>query len=160
MWLEKLGVTHGDLKISNMGIDNNRQLTVFDFGSVRYRTDEGYSEQVVEDHFTLATCVHFLASGSDALAKVNSYAELKETVSELKGERGIVHEAAKDYEGIIQAGWIGNVSTFSSLQQSLPGYDKVIADHQDSISMFNLDFSSLAVEKDPRWMDEEAYREA
>lgn len=32
-WLENLEYTHGDLKVDNIGIDENNQLQVFDFSA-------------------------------------------------------------------------------------------------------------------------------
>jgi hypothetical protein len=68
-WIEKLGYTHGDITIRNLGIDYNNQLKLFDFGSVMRCDDDNFHNQVLEDHFNLATCLHFLASGIDPLAK-------------------------------------------------------------------------------------------
>lgn len=79
-----------------MGIDTHNQLKLFDFGSITHCNDEGFSEQVLEDHFALATCIHFIASGVDPIAKANSHAEVKRIFSTLKDGRGIVDEAAKD----------------------------------------------------------------
>jgi serine/threonine protein kinase len=79
-WLEKLGYTHGDLQLQNMGIDNDLQLRLFDFGSVRYCEEADYSEQVLEDHFSLATCIHALASGVNVLAEAKSRIQVQETL--------------------------------------------------------------------------------
>ena len=161
-WLEHLGYMHGDLKVPNMGIDGHNQLQLFDLGSVRHCDDEGFAEQVVEDQFALATCIHFLASGIDLIAKTNSRVEVQETLNMLKGGRGIVDEAAKDFDEVIQAGWSGNLSGFSSLS-------KGIADVRDNTAILpaedfppeiqqNLDHSTI--KEDHRWIDEKAYRVA
>jgi RIO-like serine/threonine protein kinase len=71
-WLENLGYTHGDLRIRNMGIDINNQLWLFDFGSTMQRSQEGFHGQVLRDHFSVATCIHYLASGEDLVAKAIS----------------------------------------------------------------------------------------
>jgi hypothetical protein len=155
-WLEELGYIHGDLKIQNMGIDGHNQLKLFDFGAIRHRTEEGFHVQVVKDHFTLATCIHFLASGIDPFAEAKSYTDVQKTLRTLREGNGIVDEAAKDFEKIIQAGWTGTVSTFSSLRQTIIGTRR---DHQVTESFSEmLDHSVL--EHDPRWLDEETYRAA
>ncbi|KAF2245093.1 hypothetical protein BU26DRAFT_522218 [Trematosphaeria pertusa] len=167
-WLENLGYTHGDLKVHNMGIDENNRLRLFDFGSVRHRDDEGFYEQVLKDHFALATCIHFLASGVDPLAKANSIAELRRTFSILKGGQGVVEEAARDFEGVIQAGWMGvhrPAASFSQLRKaiaSISGQINVNGAHQNDKSCPSLQLAcdDLVVEKDTRWMDEEDYRAA
>jgi serine/threonine protein kinase len=159
--LEDLGYAHGDLKVLNMGIDGNNQLQLFDFGSVIHCADEGFAEQVVEDGFALATCIHFLASGVDLLAKANSRSEIEEMLQKLKSGQGIVDEAAKDFEQVIQAGWTGSLSTFSSLRKSMTEYGNNAAVQQNGFLPAvqpNIDFS--AIEQDNRWMDEDVYRAA
>ncbi|KAF1966859.1 hypothetical protein BU23DRAFT_661387 [Bimuria novae-zelandiae CBS 107.79] len=79
-----------------MGIDSHNQLKLFDFGSITHCNDEGFSEQVLDDHFALATCIHFIVSGVDPIAKANSYAKVQQVLSTLKGGQGIVDEAARD----------------------------------------------------------------
>ena len=97
-WLENLGYTHRDLKVLNMGIDGHNQLQLFDFGSVRHCDDKIFAKQVAEDHFALAICMHFLASDIDLVAKANSRVKLQETLNMLKGGRGLVVEAAKNFD--------------------------------------------------------------
>lgn len=41
--------------IRNLGVDGNNQLKLFDFGSIMHRDDENYYNQVVQDHFDLAS---------------------------------------------------------------------------------------------------------
>lgn len=167
-WLENLGYTHGDLKVHNMGIDGNNRLRLFDFGSIRHRDEEGFYEQVLEDHFTLATCIHFLASGVDPVAKANSLAEVRRTFSILKGGKGVVDEAARDFEEVIQAGWIGvprPASSFSQLRKAIAGIVGQIGGNgvhqsEDPSSSSQLACDDLVVEEDTRWMDEEDYRAA
>jgi serine/threonine protein kinase len=118
-WLEELGYTHGDLKALNMGIDSHNQLRLFDFGSVRHRDDEGFAEQVVEDQFALATCIHFLAYSIDPIAKANSLIEVQQMINILKRGQGMVEEAAKDFDQVIQAGWTGKLSSFSALSRGI-----------------------------------------
>lgn len=67
-----------------MGINENNQLRLFNFGSIRHRDKEGFYKQVLEDHFTLATCIHFLASGVNPVAKASSLAEVQRTFNILK----------------------------------------------------------------------------
>lgn len=160
-WLEDLGYTHGDLKVLNMGIDDHNQLRLFDFGSVRHCDEEGFAEQVVEDQFALATCIHFLASGIDLIAKANSRIEVQQTLNMLKRGQGIVDEAAKDFEQIIQAGWKGNISHFSSLSKGIAdvGSNAVVQPKEFLPKVLpNIDYS--AIEEDHRWIDEEVYRAA
>ncbi|KAK3207299.1 hypothetical protein GRF29_103g497258 [Pseudopithomyces chartarum] len=158
-WLENLGYAHGDLKILNIGIDSHNQLQLFDFGSVTHCEDEGFSEQVLEDHFGLATCIHFIASGVDPTAKANSYAEVKRVLSALKGGRGSIDEAAKDFEKVIQAGWTGAVSTFSALRKDVADIGDNWVD-QLNLPVAQSDVDHLTIEEDPRWMNEDAYRAA
>ncbi|KAH6711560.1 hypothetical protein BKA61DRAFT_611192 [Leptodontidium sp. MPI-SDFR-AT-0119] len=75
-WIEKLGYTHGDISIRNIGVDHNYQLKLFDFGFITHRNDEDFDEQVLDDHFNLASCIHFLASGINPLAQAESAADL------------------------------------------------------------------------------------
>jgi serine/threonine protein kinase len=158
-WLEDLGYTHGDFNILNMGIDSQNQLQLFDFGSVMHCDDEGFSEQVLEDHFALATCIHFLASGVDPIAKANSSAEVQQIHSTLKGGYGIVEEAARDFEKVIQAGWTGAVSSFASLRRSIGGIGDSLVNQSD-LPEAQSDVDHLTIEEDPRWMNEETYRVA
>jgi serine/threonine protein kinase len=166
-WLENLGYTHGDLTVRNMGIDENNRLRLFDFGSIRHCDDEGFYEQVLEDHFTLATCIHFLASGIDPVAKAKSVAEVRRTFHTLQAGQGLVDEAAKDFEEVIQAGWTKiprPSSSFSQLRQDVTGNIRYISTsgaHQSAnlSSWPQLVCDELMVE-DPRWMDEKDYRAA
>jgi serine/threonine protein kinase len=158
-WLEALGYTHGDLKVQNMGIDNHNQLKIFDFDAVRHCNDEDFHEQVLEDHFALATCIHFLASGVDPFAKANSRTEVQQTFSTLRGGQGVVDEAAKDFERVIQAGWTGAVSKFASVQKPVAGTrsnDQPTESFSEVLSVLD----HFMLEEDPRWMNEEAYRAA
>ena len=58
----------------------------------------------MEDQSGLAICIHFLASGIDLIAKANSRVEVQETLNTLKGGGGLVDEAAKNFDKVIQAG--------------------------------------------------------
>lgn len=61
--------------IESMGIDFNHRLMLFDFGSIVHREDVDFDEQILEDRFKLAACIHFLASGVDPLAKAESFTQ-------------------------------------------------------------------------------------
>lgn len=54
-WVEKLGYTHGDIAIRNMGVDQRRHLEVYDFGSLTHKADEDFCQQVLNDHFGYQT---------------------------------------------------------------------------------------------------------
>ncbi|KAH9882243.1 hypothetical protein J1614_001415 [Plenodomus biglobosus] len=142
-----------------MGINSHNQLKLFDFGSVRHRDDEGFAEQVVEDQFAPATCIHYLASGINLIAKANSRVEVQETFNMLKRRKGMVHEAAKDFDQVIQAGWTGNLSSFSSLSTGITDVGNNAAVQQKEFLpevQPNINYS--AIKEDHRWMHEEAYR--
>lgn len=161
VWLENLGYTHGDIKIGNMGIDVHNQLRLFDFGSVMHCDGDGFSEQIADDQFALATCIHFLASGIDYLAKANSYAEVKNTIGVLQRGQGIVDEAAKCFEEIIQAGWTGAVSLQSSLKRDMVNIsNKAVDQHKNFLPEEHAEFNPSVFEEDSQWMNEEAYRVA
>lgn len=161
--LEELGYAHGDLKIDNMGIDGRHNLQLFDFGSTIHCQEVGFKEQVTEDHFKLATCIHFLASGTDPFANVKSYAEVKQITNDLKGGKGVVHPTARVFEDIIQAGWTGaTTSNFSQLRQSVASkvgssdWDQV--DVRPEFATAHHDISAL--EKQRSWLDKQEYCEA
>jgi len=166
-WLEDLGYTHGDIKIDNIGIDENDQLVIFDFGSTRHRDDEDYWEQVLQDHFALATCIHFLASGIDPIAKARSLLELRQIINTLKTGHGVVNEAAKTFEDVIQAGWTmipRPASSFSQLRKNVSHITIVESGHQSnerctSELLLACD-EVVVVEKEERWLDEQDYRAA
>jgi RIO-like serine/threonine protein kinase len=83
-WLEMLGYTHGDITTRNLGIDGNGKLKLFDFGSVVRDADESFHEQLLEDHFNLAICIHFPATGVDPLACAESLTDLQRIRSKLR----------------------------------------------------------------------------
>jgi serine/threonine protein kinase len=173
-WLEELGYTHGDLKTDNLGIDKDNNLRLFDFGSITHCQEEGFIHQVIEDHFTLATCIHYLASGIDPFANVKSYVEVKQTLDTLKKGKGVAHPAANSFEEVIQAGWTGTTaSNFSQLRRSVAlatgQYPSQPSDHnlerRDQgemgleVAPDDHDAGSLS-EKQSNWMDEQEYRAA
>ncbi|ORY00820.1 hypothetical protein BCR34DRAFT_494347, partial [Clohesyomyces aquaticus] len=51
-------------------------LKLFNFRSIRHYDEEGFAKQVIEDLFTLATCIYFLASSINSIIKANSYAKV------------------------------------------------------------------------------------
>jgi len=166
-WLECQGYTHGDLKIQNMGIDDNNRLRLFDFGSIRQHDEEGFDEQVLEDHFWLATCIYFLASGVDPIAKANSSKEVQETLRRLKGGLGTVETTAKEFEEVIQAGWTGALLTtsFSAVRKAVAEIVQKTSSSSEDCRLEDLSTSypltyddDVAIERDLRWMDEEGYR--
>lgn len=167
-WLEENSYTHGDLKLNNMGIDENLQLQIFDIGSVRHRDEEGFHEQVQEDHFSLATCIHFLASGVDPIAEANSHEELKQIRKKLKEGHGVIDDATRDFKEIVQAEWTGSpqsTTTFSQVHNAVADIIGQITRngvHQPRglSEKSQLACDEIVMEKDPRWMDEADYRAA
>jgi serine/threonine protein kinase len=167
-WIEKLGYTHGDITVSNMGIDYNGQLKLFDFGSVTHRDEDNFQNQVLDDHFNLAICIHFLASGIDHLARAESLADLKRIRRELERGIGAVDKEAKDFEKVIQAGWTRltrSPSSFSQLRKNVAditgnitanGFYSPLKGYTSSSSVN----SDELPEREPRWMDEKDYRAA
>jgi hypothetical protein len=164
-WLECQGYTHGDLKIQNMGIDDNNRLRLFDFGSIIQHEEEGFDEQVLEDYFWLATCIHFLASRVDPIAKANSSKEVQETLRTLKVGLGTVETTAKEFEEVIQAGWTGALPTtsFSSVRKAVAEIVQKTSSSkvyrlEDLSTSYPLAYDDVAIERDLRWMDKEGYR--
>ncbi|KAF2431958.1 hypothetical protein EJ08DRAFT_696101 [Tothia fuscella] len=158
--LEKLGYTHGDLKTDNLGIDKHHNLRVFDFGSILHCQEEGFKEQVMEDHFKLATCIHFLASGIDPFAKARNYAEVKQITNNLKRGEGVVHSTASVFEEIIQAGWTGAIaSNFSQLRQSVASaIGSLDWDREDIKPEVATAYCDVPVlEKQLSWLDKQEY---
>jgi serine/threonine protein kinase len=164
-WLEKLGYIHGDLKVQNLGIDENSRLRLFDFGSVRRHDQIGFNEQVLEDHFALATVIHFLASGIDK-AKAYSFAEVQQTRSILNNGQGVIDEAATAFEKVIMEGWMKvprKASSFSHLCSVVTGIvGQVCLNEIDCSdrSRLQTDCDDIIVETEASWMDEEDYRAA
>jgi len=161
-WLENLGYTHGDLQVRNMGIDINNQLQLFDFGSVMQRDKEGFDEQVLEDHFFVATCIHYLASGENLVAKATSHSEVKRTLEMLKTGQGTVKPEAKEFEEVIQAGWTGAATTFSLLCKTVTDIVQQSSSNKKNGISANpqLYCDDVALEQDTRWLCEEDYRAA
>ncbi|RBA09641.1 hypothetical protein FPRO05_14346 [Fusarium proliferatum] len=103
-WLEKLGFVNGDLAVRNLGVDKTGTLKVFDFGSSSFSASEN---DVIADHFDLATCLHFILSGIDPFAGVQSHSDAIRTRDALKAGQWAVSESAEVIGDIIQNGWTG-----------------------------------------------------
>jgi hypothetical protein len=145
-----------------MGIDVNNQLRLFDFGSVMQRDQEGFHEQVLKDHFSVATCIHYLASGEDLVAKATSYSEVKETLEMLKSGQGTVKPEAKEFEEVIQGGWTGApaASTFSLLYKTVAEIVQQLNGDKENEILTGPEIyhDDVLLEKDTRWLCEEDYR--
>jgi serine/threonine protein kinase len=168
-WLEGLGYTHGDLKLSNMGIDDCHQLRVFDFGSIRHQEEVGFDDQVLEDHFSLATCIHALASGVDPIADARSRIEVRRIFKELQEGRGVISKEAIDFKDVIQAGWTRVPRPTHSFSKEREAVTRIIEQitkngsyqSQDSSTSYELVKTPVVVmDEDARWMDEDNYRVA
>ncbi|KAJ4328911.1 hypothetical protein N0V84_000700 [Fusarium piperis] len=106
-WLEKLGFVNGDLAVRNIGIDRANNLKIFDFGSAISRSHWDYANEIPRDRFNLSTCIHFLLSGVDPLADVQSRAEAVEIRGMLEAGRWKISEDACLLADIISDGWTG-----------------------------------------------------
>ncbi|KAG7402888.1 hypothetical protein Forpe1208_v016752 [Fusarium oxysporum f. sp. rapae] len=103
-WLENLGFINGDLAVRNLGVDKAGTLKVFDFGSSSHYESEN---DAIADHFDLATCLHFILSGTDPFAGVQSHADAIQTRDALKDGQWTIAEGAEVIGDIIQDGWTG-----------------------------------------------------
>ncbi|KAF5696016.1 kinase domain-containing protein [Fusarium globosum] len=101
---ESDGFVNGDLAVRNLGVDKTGTLKVFDFGSSSFSASEN---DVIADHFDLATCLHFILSGIDPFAGVQSHSEAIRTRDALKAGQWAVSESAEVIGDIIQNGWTG-----------------------------------------------------
>ncbi|KID94566.1 kinase domain containing protein, partial [Metarhizium majus ARSEF 297] len=109
-WLEKLGFVNGDLAVRNLGVDRANTLKVFDFGS---SSPSEYATDVRLDHFDLAMCLHFILSGVDPFAGVQSRLEAVQTRHQLEAGRWTIAEGAEVIGHVIQDGWTGRTGTKS-----------------------------------------------
>ncbi|RSL40375.1 hypothetical protein CEP54_016137 [Fusarium duplospermum] len=116
-WLEELGFVNGDLAVRNIGVDRANHLKLFDFGSAISRSHWDYANEIPRDRFNLSTCLHFLLSGVDPLADVQSRAEAVKIREMLKAGQWKSSEGASILLDMIQDGWTGKVRsiTFSEL---------------------------------------------
>ncbi|OBS26136.1 hypothetical protein FPOA_00079 [Fusarium poae] len=109
-WLEKLGFVHGDLAVRNLGVDKRNTLKVFDFGSsFLYES----ANDLIADHFDLSTFLHFILSGVDPFAGVQSHADVIDLRKKLKAGRWTIAEGAEVIGDIIEGGWTGSTGTQS-----------------------------------------------
>ncbi|RSL89479.1 hypothetical protein CEP52_014886 [Fusarium oligoseptatum] len=107
-WLEKIGFVHGDLAVRNLGVDRfSNCLKLFDFGSSISRSHPDYSNDMMRDHFGLATCLHFILSGIDPFATVRSHSEAIEIRCKLESGQWQVAKEAEVVADTIQDGWAG-----------------------------------------------------
>lgn len=171
VWIERLGYLHGDITIRNIGVGHDNQLKLFDFGSIVHYNDEDFDERVLDDHASLATCIHFLASGVDPLAKAQSIGDVRQIRNNLERGTAIVEDTAKELEEVIRAGWMRKPrATFSFLQLQRTiadifwGSDTSLSSPalKDSprVESACLDWAFNQSERDIRWMDETNYRAA
>ncbi|EFY93674.1 kinase domain containing protein [Metarhizium acridum CQMa 102] len=109
-WLEKLGFIHGDLAVRNLGVDSVNTLKIFDFGS---SSPSESSTDVITDHFDLATCLHFILSGVDPFAGVQSRSEAIQIRDTLQAGRWTIAQGAEVIGGVIQDGWTGRAGAKS-----------------------------------------------
>ncbi|KAG8404904.1 hypothetical protein J3459_022358 [Metarhizium acridum] len=109
-WLEKLGFIHGDLAVRNLGVDSVNTLKIFDFGSSS-RSES--STDVITDHFDLATCLHFILSGVDPFAGVQSRSEAIQIRDTLQAGRWTIAQGAEVIGDVIQDGWTGRAGAKS-----------------------------------------------
>ncbi|GJC91364.1 protein kinase domain-containing protein [Colletotrichum higginsianum] len=72
-----------------------------------------YAIDVVRDHFELATCLHYILSGTVPLKNLRSYAEVKEVRAQLTGGHGVIGPGAEVLADIIHDGWTGRSSSTS-----------------------------------------------
>jgi len=118
-WLEELGFTHGDLAIRNLAIDSSNRLKLFDFGSATTNDHYDYAADVKRDHSGLATCLHYILTGIDPFANVNSVKEVRQIESQLLAGRGTIGAGAEALADVIQAGWTGQAAStkFSQVKE-------------------------------------------
>lgn len=104
-WLERLGFVNGDLAVRNLGVDKGSTLKVFDFGSSSLCESK---HDVMADHFGLSTCLHFILSGVDPFAGVQSHSDAIHIQDTLKAGQWVIAEGAEVIGDIIQGGWTGS----------------------------------------------------
>jgi hypothetical protein len=142
-WVEKLRWACRDPTSDDMGIDANKQLKTFDFDFVMHCSEEGFGQQVLDDFSTLATCIHVRSSGIEIYAKASNSTELERIEKELKSGQGVADGAVKNVESIIQAGWTGANTSFSSMPDSVTA---VCADTEVSLENPLFEDTQLDVE--------------
>jgi len=166
-WLEELGFTHGDLAIRNLSVDSAKRLKLFDFGSATTNDHYDYAADVKRDHSGLATCFHYILTGVDPFAKVDSAQEVRQIESRLLAGRGIIGAGAEALTDVIQAGWTGQAATtkFSQVKERVEAImgatDLDIASETSEEHYQRLEFRCAEWLKkatlDQRWMNPEDY---
>ncbi|KAH8600149.1 hypothetical protein B0O99DRAFT_503580 [Bisporella sp. PMI_857] len=118
-WLEELGFTHGDLAIRNLAVSSSNRLKLFDFGSSTTNDHYDYVADVKRDHSGLATCLHYILTGVDPFANVDSVQEVWQIESQLLAGRGTIGAGAEALTDVIQAGWTGQAAStkFSQVKE-------------------------------------------
>jgi len=119
-WLEEeLGFTHGDVAIRNLSVDSANRLKLFDFGSATTIDHYDYAADVKRDHSGLATCLHYILTGADPFANVDSVQEVRQIESQLLAGRGTIGAGAEALAEVIQAGWTGQAAStkFSQVKE-------------------------------------------
>ncbi|KAI9796590.1 MAG: hypothetical protein M1825_000607 [Sarcosagium campestre] len=154
-----------------MGIDRGGHLKVYDFGSVVHRDDEGFDVQVLDDHFSLANAIRYLAAGVDPLSKATSYSKFRQIEDELRQGNAAVEDEARDLEQVIRAGWRRvpqSAPSFTKLEKHVADIrenDIIIRSQSPSETPLNLG-GDLPLkflgetEKEPQWIDEDTYSAA
>lgn len=114
------------------------------------------------------TCIHYLASGVDLIATINSIVEHRRIIRALKNGRGVVDAAARDFEELIQAGWVMVPRPAGSYSQLREAIASIVGQSSVGRARPNIGSSpgvrkacdGVVVEEDSRWMDEKDFRVA
>lgn len=165
--LEELGYTHGDLTVQNIGIDDNGCLKLFDFGNTTSKMDDSFQNTLKKDHSGLATCLYFLLSGVDPIAKAKDWSEVRCIQRELcEGRYSIVSEAIILREVIVD-GWTG-VAAFRTFGETREIVEGIIGVGDDKNPSAPKDFRTMeavcvgwlnTATVESFWLTEEQYRE-
>ena len=165
--LEELGYTHGDLAVQNIGIDVNDSLKLFDFGNATSSMDDNFKQELKKDNLGLATCIYFLLSGVDPMAKAKDLEEIRYLQMELsKGRYSIAPEAIILTEVILD-GWTG-VAALRTFRETRAIVEAIIGAGDNSNSPAPKYFGTMKAVCENRlktanaeslWLTEEQYRE-
>lgn len=166
--LEELGYTHGDLALQNIGIDGNDCLKLFDFGNATSKMDDTFQHMLEKDHSGLATCLYFLLTGVDPLAKAKDWSEVRYIQRDLSEGRFDIMPEAIILRKVILDGWTG-AARFRTFGETREIVERIIgADDDDNNSPAPKDFGAMeavCVEwlstaiVESLWLTEEQYRE-
>ncbi|KAJ4292840.1 hypothetical protein N0V88_005498 [Collariella sp. IMI 366227] len=160
-WLEKIGFVHGDLAVRNLGVDRSNRLKLFDFGSSISRSHPDFANEVIRDHFSLATCLHFLLSGIDPFAEVRSRAEAENIRAMMEGGRWKIGEGAEKLADTIQDGWTGR-NTHLPFHDILEQATRILSapssreEHHDRLEVRCRNWLRLA-QRNPLWKPVDEY---